>query len=541
MRTAKSCGTLFGLTVLVITSPALAVDATSRIDAVTVYPSGAAITRIATVDLPGGTTTVRLTGLVNQIDPNRIRVETGSGDATIGQVRFARQQQREAFNADIERLNAEIRDVESRIGKIDDAIKSAELRLKFLDGLTQGYAKEAWAGGARGTADVGSWREALSLLQTASADAYAVIRNQKAARTGAERDLSVLQRELAELSGGSMATSVVELSLRAPRAMTTELRLHYFQNNARWMPQYEARLDSDTAKLALIQQAMVYQRTDESWQDVSLSLSTSDPSGALEPGTLSSEFLDLRDPMPQARERVAMGKLQLSAAGDSKEMLEDNAPGVPAQIGNYAVTYTVPGRVSVANNADDSQALDLDSIDFEVGLVTRIMPRRSEQAYLAARFDYDHNLPLYGSTLNAYVDGAYAGKATMPTLLPKAEVTLPMGDDRRVDVKRVDRGAARGQQGLISRRNTETTDYLFEITNRRRSETVVEVIDLYPVARNDDITVDIPRSATAPTVTDVDDNPGIILWRKTLAPDEEWRIEHTYTVTWPAGKVLSRR
>lgn len=541
MRTAKTCSTLIGLTVLVIASPAFAVDATSRIDAVTVYPSGAAITRIATVDLPGGTTTVRLTGLVNQIDPNRIRVEARSGDVTIGQVRFARQQQREAFNEDIERLNAEIRDVESRIAAIDDAVKSAELRLKFLDGLTQGYAKEAWAGGARGTADVGSWREALSLLQTASTDAYAEIRNQKAARADTERDLSVLQRELAELSGGSMATSVVELSLRTPRAMTTELRLHYFQNNARWLPQYEARLDSDGAELSLIQQAMVYQRTDEAWQDVSLSLSTSDPSGALEPGTLSSEFLDLRDPMPRAPERAAMSKAQMANADGVEEMVVTGAREVAAQVGNYAVTYTVPGRVSVANNADDAQALDLDSFDFDVGLVTRIMPRRSEQAYLAARFDYDRNVPLLGSTLRVYVDGAYAGMTAMPTLLPNAEVTLPMGDDRRVEVTRVDRGAARGQEGLISRRNTETTDYLFEITNRRRADTVVEVLDLYPVARNDDITVDVPRSATTPTVTDVDDQPGVILWRKTLSPDEEWRIEHTYTVTWPTDKVLSRR
>ncbi|MEX1266763.1 MAG: DUF4139 domain-containing protein, partial [Woeseia sp.] len=311
--------------------------------------------------------------------------------------------------------------------------------------------------------------------------------------------------------------------------------------NARWMPQYEARLDSDTAELTLIQQAMVYQRTDEAWQDVSLSMSTSDPSGALEPGTLSSEFLDLRDPMPQAPQRAAMNKLQMANSDSVEEVVVTGARGVPAQIGNYAVTYTVPGRVSVANNADDAQALDLDSFDFDVGLVTRIMPRRSEQAYLAARFDYDRNVPLLGSTLRVYVDGAYAGMTTMPTVLPNAEITLPMGDDRRVEVNRVDRGASRGEQGLISRRNTETTDYLFEITNRRRSDTVVEVLDLYPVSRNEDITVDVPRSATTPTVTDVDDEPGVILWRKTLSPGEEWRIEHTYTVTWPTDKVLSRR
>ena len=53
-------------------------NAPSRIDAVTVFPQGAEVTRLAIVKLPAGTTTVLLEDLPGEADPQSIRVE-GSG------------------------------------------------------------------------------------------------------------------------------------------------------------------------------------------------------------------------------------------------------------------------------------------------------------------------------------------------------------------------------------------------------------------------------------------------------------------------------
>ncbi|MCB1845546.1 MAG: mucoidy inhibitor MuiA family protein, partial [Halioglobus sp.] len=373
------------LLLLSLSSAAIAIDASSRIDAVALYPSGAIVTRVASVTLPAGTSTVRFTGLVNGLDPERIQLRAVAGDVEVGQVRIASEQQRDAFNAEIERLNAEIRTAEQRIVVIDDAVKSAELRLKFLDGLAQGYSKEAWYGSAQGAADINSWRQALALLESASSDAYAEIRKQKASRPDAERDLSVLQRELITMRGGTLSSTVLEVSLRAERAVSTELRLEYFQNGATWSPQYEARLDSDAGRLRLVQQASVEQHTDEAWNNISLSLSTSDPSGELSPGDLRPEFLDLYDP-PAAAPALS----QILASGVTADAMEKLAVTanreVTARVGNYAVTYEIPGRVSVANGSDEKQFFDVSSFDAEVNLVTRVIPRKGERAYLAARF-----------------------------------------------------------------------------------------------------------------------------------------------------------
>ena len=82
---------------------------------------------------------------------------------------------------------------------------------------------------------------------------------------------------------------------------------------------------------------------------------------------------------------------------------------------------------------------------------------------------------------------------------------------------------------------------LYEITNRRGSAATVEVIDRYPVAAHEDVEVTVPDDATPPTERDVEDQPGVILWRKDLGPGQSWRIDHQYLVSYPADKRISRR
>src|SRR6185436_19380013 len=70
-------------------APALAaeMDVPSAIDAVTVYPDGATVTRLITVDLPAGDTTLIARDFPPGLDPASLRVEGESGAAlTIGAI-----------------------------------------------------------------------------------------------------------------------------------------------------------------------------------------------------------------------------------------------------------------------------------------------------------------------------------------------------------------------------------------------------------------------------------------------------------------------
>jgi uncharacterized protein (TIGR02231 family) len=521
----------------------LAADVPSRVEAVTVYPAGAIVTRVAAVDLVAGENEIRLVGLVPSVDDDYLQAEIADARVKIGQIRLSTEQQRDSFNAEITSVIGEIDAMTDRIKAIDDSSNAARLRLKFLDGLAQGYATDAWREGSGGTASIDSLRAALELLQSGSEDANQLIRSNDFTKAALGKDLSVLQRTLAGLRGASLGTVAAELTLTVDRAISTEVRLRYFQGEAYWSPSYESRLDSNTGRLELAQQAVVSQQTDEAWSNVALTLSTSEPTGELAAPELESEFLNIAQPQVRQASNLTMERAAQRSAAADYEMVENivvTGARRRANVGNFAVNYEIPGLTSVSNDSDEGITLDLARDNFNTELVSQIVPRESTQAFLAARFTYAKSLPLYGSEMMVFVDGVFSGVTEMPTVLPNAQVLLPMGQDRRIEVKSETQGGEGGQQGIISKRKTEATDYVFEITNRRDKPSYVEVRDLVPVARNRDINVEVPRSATPPDLKDIEDQPGLIQWNRTLQPGETWRIRHQYTVSYPADWVLIR-
>src|SRR5262249_62168598 len=69
---------------IVAAVPAMAADiqASSQIDAVTVYPDGATVTRLIRLDLPAGDSTLLVHDFPLSLDPSSLRVE-GEGGARL--------------------------------------------------------------------------------------------------------------------------------------------------------------------------------------------------------------------------------------------------------------------------------------------------------------------------------------------------------------------------------------------------------------------------------------------------------------------------
>ncbi len=68
---------------LVVPARADDLDATSAIDAVTVYPDGASVTRVIALDLPSGDTTLVAKDFPLALDPSSLRVEGEADAATV--------------------------------------------------------------------------------------------------------------------------------------------------------------------------------------------------------------------------------------------------------------------------------------------------------------------------------------------------------------------------------------------------------------------------------------------------------------------------
>lgn len=519
-------------------------DINTTIDSVIVYPAGAMVTRIATLDIPAGATEIELVNLPGALKLRDLQLQILDESVEIGQVSLNQKQQRDAYNEKVTAIREKITAEEFNKQVLTDEIEAAKLRLKFIESVSQGYAKEAWTAGARGTTNVSSWNDVLALIQSGSNDANQLIRNNSQNINTINKEISKLKRQLSQAHGASLASSELNVTVNAKKAASTKVLLHYYQAKANWKPSYEARLDSNSGSLSLAQQAIVNQSTDENWNNVKLILSTSEPTGELEAPKIYSEILNLYNPALKQK-RASFNDTAMSLRSSLEEVIisaekdEDYSPQVDINIGVFAVNYDIPGRASVPNSSANDLHFDLSRDRVDVDLVSKIVPRESTDAFLAARFTHKQDLPMYAGDMRIFVDGVYVGISKMPDVLPQAEITLPMGQDRRIDVQARSQVGKEGTAGIISKRNTESVDYLFTINNRRDTNTLVEVYDRYPIARNKAIEISIPRSATAPTEQDIENQPGVIVWRKELNPSATFEIKHQYTVSYPSKSKLT--
>lgn len=214
--------------------------------------------------------------------------------------------------------------------------------------------------------------------------------------------------------------------------------------------------------------------------------------------------------------------------------------GTKIETNRVDVLYQVPGRVDVANVNNESTPFDLNTIELDAELVTKVAPENSDSAFLEARVEHQSETPLPPASMYAYVDGTYVGETSMPGMGLGEVVDIPFGLDRLVDVKVATVDDEASTSGVIGRRQVETTKERITVTNRRSSPTTVEVFARYPVPRNDKIKVRVLPDATPATEEDVEDERGVVMWRKVLGGGDDWQIDYQVELSYPRGESLNR-
>lgn len=148
------------LVTTVIASPSWAanVDATSTIDTVTVYPDGATVTRVISLDLASGDSTLVAKDFPLSLDPTSLRVEGEAGaKLTIGTIDA--RPPKAAPPANLSELDKRIEALRDQRADLQGAIDSANARRKFA----QHFAEASPAGlGEKGEArPIADWRAAF--------------------------------------------------------------------------------------------------------------------------------------------------------------------------------------------------------------------------------------------------------------------------------------------------------------------------------------------------------------------------------------------
>ena len=537
--------------------------APSRVDAVTVFPQGAEVSRVAKVKLEKGMHTVTLSDVPADAVPGSIRVEgLATGKLEIGSVDSRRlmvpSTDLAVAASERRRIEDEIEILRDQRGSAEAQFQAAETQKLLINNLSQLPTRPSPVQGSERGED---WSQILTTIATGSLEAQRNAIDAQVKMRTLDRQIEDLEKKLAGLSPAEQERTEVRVHVEALAPLDADLVVRYQVPAASWSPLYDARLQSgdktNAPMLSLIRRAEIRQNSGESWDNAALTLSTTRPNASAaipELHSITVDFVEPLQPRPMAGSPApAAAPMKRSAVPDAMPesdavVMAEAAPPEPvavearearAVVSPFQAVFAVPGRSSVPNTGE-AKRVQLLTEKIEPQLSIKTVPREDTKAYLYATLVLPAGTPMLAGPVSLFRDGTFVGTHELPMVSPGEKHELGFGADDLIRVKHVLVEEKRGETGLISTSRTDVRMFKISVKNLHERAMNVTVLDQMPVSNNADIKVEA-TGGTTPNATNVGDKRGVVSWDLKVGPDDEEIVEFGYRVVWPSAKSIVYR
>lgn len=508
----------------------------ARVEAVTLFPWGAQVTR--SLDVPAGTAgEVLVPNLPDGTDPASLRV-AGEGVA-VGAVTLMADRQPAsdevvspvlaAARAEVERLAQALALREDELAALGAKATAAEAKADFLRRLDTSNVTPDQVAALAATVAEGVLAAAQESIN-AKAELRAADLALKPERAALER----AQQALAALENPAKASDSLLLSVSGAGKVT----ITTFVSEAGWTPSYDLRLDSAAATLALDRFVSVRQASGEDWRGVALTLSTARPADRSDPSELWPDYRRIGPPEEMLPVPKSAGRM--ASESDFIAMAEPAAAPVAEamtmEILGETVTYVYPSPVDIRDGVENLR-LKLDRLDRPVTVLAEAVPMLDETAFRVVEGVNAGAEAILPGEAVLWLDGAVVGGTSLGLIAAGDKLRFGFGAIDGLRLKRVVPSANEGDRGIISRSNERSEVAEITVENLTGRDWPMRVIDRVPYADQEDLQISYaatPRESTA----DYDDKRGLLAWEFALAAGARQVIRLETTLRWPSGQVL---
>lgn len=261
----------------------------SKTSAVTIFLNGAQVTRKALVNLSKGKNKIIIENLTPVLIKESVQVK-GKGDFTILSVN-----NRLAYHEKTKNRNsAEIKVWKNRKKEIEDEMEEINTLTNFINDQYTLFKENK----AIQTKKDGLQAEQLKAMMDLHGTS---IKQAKLELLKHKRRLRVLDKELTEIKNKLAAAQLIEeevstevhIVIDAQRATKANFEINYLIANARWFPTYDIRVDDISKPLKIVYKANISQQSGEDWNNVKLTLSTSNPNKNAQKPKINPWYINL--------------------------------------------------------------------------------------------------------------------------------------------------------------------------------------------------------------------------------------------------------
>ena len=511
------------------------IDAASHIDAVTLYPDAASVTRIAEIDLPEGASRLIFRGLPASVDPASLRLRgEGASRLVLGAVDL-RKAPAATEESDFDRQLKALRDQRAGAQVQIDALAAKRDMMKL-------YGQSSPIGAGDRGLKPEEWSAAWDAVGAGLAKTGEDLRQARAAAEAL--DLRIKALEAARPAPAPKGpTRDVAVDVTAASAGAFRLALSYRVAGAHWTPVYEARLATGgkdgKPSLELDRRALVAQTTGEDWRDARLTLAAFRATGAAAaPEVVPQVIAFYEPPVPVAGMAKSEGALRNApAAAPAPMRVAAETARAQLDAGAFQASFVAPGLVSLPSDGSAKNiALSVQNPAAE--LSWRMAPALDPRAFLSVHYVNGEQAPLLPGAVTLYRDGELIGKAQLALIAPQEGADLGFGVDDKVLVQRQPVRRKENEPGWFGQNKVETREFKTTIRNLHDFPIRAVVTDQTPYSENAAISVELLAQTTPPTEKDPDGKRGLLRWRFDLAPDTSKDLVLAYRMKWPADREV---
>ncbi|MEP7377914.1 MAG: mucoidy inhibitor MuiA family protein [Chitinophagaceae bacterium] len=332
------------------------IPAETTIENVTIFSSGARVERTSTIGISPGRSEISFAGLSNQLDQQSVQLQA---DANITLLSV---QATKDFLSE-RKIDQEEKNFIEHTTSLKDKL---DLDMKLLEVYKNEEAmlvKNQAIGGQSGVKTT-ELKDALDLQRQRLTEVYQKQLEIQKRIAEEQADSERSKSQLQEISKKRDSINYVVTALvESKETRNIKFQLLYNIKDAGWYPAYDVRIKNITDPLSVLMNANVFQRSGETWKNISLLLSTGNPNDNATPSQLQPWMPGFYDPSVSFR---SQGVIQGAATGRITDEKDEPIANVSVNVkGTSNGTITdANGFFKIQNFASNSSII-VSGVGFE--------------------------------------------------------------------------------------------------------------------------------------------------------------------------------
>ena len=327
------------------------------------------------------------------------------------------------------------------------------------------------------------------------------------------------------------------MNISARQRTAIEIEFSYYANGANWRPSYDLRAKDVNSQVSLNYKASVMQFTGEDWENVSVTLSTGNPSlGGNKPDLIpwylrfmQMGYRNQAAPVSQDKEKF---KLRGAGADSIVNFADDNSSSVTMVESQIVTEFEIKIPYTIRSDGKEVM-MDIQSFSLPATFSYFTTPKLDKDAFLMASITGWEKLNLLPGNSNVYLENSYVGQSYINPQETKDTLKLSFGRDKRIVIRREkvkDLNTTKFIGGNVEK------EFLFETTirNTKKDAITITVEDQVPLTTDADIKISNGELSGG----QLNSETGMVTWKMDILPGETKKIRLGFRVKYPKDKSI---